>query len=252
MEHEVIHIEQMIDNWRAGQISKEELFVMLQASGMQNPEEAIRNHEMAIGAVQHYAILQQVRQANAQYQQAKQDKPVSGKVIFMQKYKWFAAAVFVGVVFFSAGLFMQTNVTNSALASDLRQEYLVAVVRGGNQFDDMAEAFSNHELDQVISIYETGRHHTQRDHFLAGYAYMQKGSLPQAISLFKSIEDINAGTKEKLYQDEADYYLMLAYLESGKNEDAFEAGQKIYNDQYHTYRQKLDSWKRFQLWWLKP
>lgn len=252
MEHEVIHIDQMIDNWRSGQISKEELFVMLQASGLENPEETIREHEAAVFAIRHYAIMEQVKQAHTDFLQKTNQQPTKGTLITMRKYGWLAAAVVMGIIFFSGSLYMQNTVSGKALAADLNQEYLVAVARGTIQLTDMAEAFSRKNLEEVISIYETGRFHTQRDHFLAGYAYMQRGSLQQAISLFKSIEDLNAGTKEKLYQDEADYYLMLAYLESERKEEAYQAAQKIYADPYHTYRDKLSGWKRFQFWWLKP
>lgn len=252
MEHEVIHIEQMIDNWRLGQISKEELFVMLQASGVENPEEAIQEHDAAVFAIQHFAIMQQVKQAQTDFIQKANKQSAKGTLVTMRKYGWLAAAVMVGIIFFSGGLYMQNSITSNTLAADLNQEYLVAIARGNDQITDMAEAFSRNDLEGVIRIYETGRYHTQRDHFLAGYAYMQRGSLQQAISLFKSIEELNAGTKEKLYQDEADYYLMLAYLESERNEEAYQAAQKIYADSYHTYRDKLSGWKRFQLWWLKP
>ena len=69
-------------------------------------------------------------------------------------------------------------------------------------------------------------------------AAMELKEYATAIELFKEVMAANAKSGDNYFQDEAEYYLALAYVANSEVDNALPWLQRIRNDENHTYHQK--------------
>jgi tetratricopeptide (TPR) repeat protein len=81
--------------------------------------------------------------------------------------------------------------------------------------------------------------------------YMQSNRFDAAIPLLSGIISQNLLSGNRLYHDEAEYYLALAYLKQKQYDSAYQLFDKIYVDKEHTYNAEVNWWFLTRVKWLK-
>jgi tetratricopeptide (TPR) repeat protein len=78
-----------------------------------------------------------------------------------------------------------------------------------------------------------------KDNFLSGMAYLELGNGAKAIDNLKKVIAENELAKTNLFNDEAEYYLALAYIRNGDYDYALDLLRNIKEDPGHLYNKKM-------------
>jgi tetratricopeptide (TPR) repeat protein len=116
--------------------------------------------------------------------------------------------------------------------------YELPTSRGGVETASIELAYRNADWNAVINLYNSLAVKRNQDHFLAGIASLELKQFPQAIERFTQILNINAAGNDTWFQDEAEYYLALAYIANNEIAKASTLLDKIKADSNHLYREK--------------
>ena len=81
-----------------------------------------------------------------------------------------------------------------------------------------------------------------RNLFLEAQQMLHQGNAEKAINLFSDIVAKNVNSSQKVLNDDAEYYLALAYLKAGQPGNALVILRKIKNDKNHLYNDKVTDW----------
>lgn len=249
------HTEQLLDDLMRNNISREDAIKKLLEEGIAEPEALILSHETAVKLIQRRQVAQQVQAVHQSFMQDKAGPSgqVTAKVLrinFMNQLIR-AAALFIGIA--ATWLTYQyINTNNSGMYTELYQSYYVNTERSSASPVEhrMVEDFRNQQYEAVVLTFEKLTETSNREKFLAAYAYISLNRDKDAILLFQDILDANKRTGSKLYQDESEYYLALAYLKTGQNTAALALFKKIRQQPGHTYQDKIDQWTITRLQWI--
>lgn len=245
-------IEQWLDAYTRGSVSLEEVKTRLSPEAYAAFAAEAEVHKAAVDIVKRYNVMQQVNAVHNAYLAARPPAAQKKVVALYARRIMQVAAVFI-IVIASSYLILVNTTTQSQLVSALSSDYYLQTSRanGNGSVSAITQAFNAKEFDRVISTYEAITNPTPRERFLAGYAYLQTGSYGQAANNFKTIINDNQNTSERLYNDEAEYYLVLSYLQLQQYDDAYTLARLINKDKYHTYHQNIDSWLLLKLKLMK-
>lgn len=254
MEDKSSYIDEWLDKYSLGIITDAELKKGMEEQGVTNYEELISMHKAAINIIQRRNVLQQVGDIHGKYAAAKADTIVqkSKAGIFSLNPLLRIAAVFL-LIITSAAVFFISSASQKSLAGSLSEEYHVQISRSedGQKISTIIRAFNGKDFTSVIKEFGKLSNPSAREMFLGGYAYLQAGDYATANSIFSKILDRNKNTGEKLYQDEAEYYLVLSLIQQKQYKEAYYFADKIHNDSYHTYHTNISSWFLLKLKWLE-
>lgn len=253
--------DQHLDDYFSGKISRVELDALLKALGITDTEGEIIQHRAAMNAIQRSSVLEQVQKVHREFFAAgtasvsdtTAEAPiVSGNVVRMNWRRTVLriAAVFILVMGLS-GIYIAVSTSGSSLYNNMSMEYYVAVARGNNETTDITQAFNRNDFRLVTDLYRSSSNPGQREHFLAGYAYMQTGSYDQALAAFNNITSANNTTTEPLYQDEADYYSGLCLIRQGNYAGAYAIFSVIHDQPQHTYHDEISRLTLIRLYYLR-
>jgi hypothetical protein len=159
-------------------------------------------------------------------------KMEKGIVRIMYKTSLRVAAIFI-LLIGSATLYKYISVTNQSIYEKRFTGFELTNTRGAESRDGEAEAYRNKNWNEVIAIYNAESSKSNKSRFLAAMAEMQLNHFPQAEALFESILSIRSG--DNSFQEEAEYYLSLAYLMDHKENKSIQLLNKIKADTSHTY-----------------
>jgi hypothetical protein len=191
------------------------------------------------------ALHQQFYQQNEAKETAKVIRPSSFGKTFMR-----IAAVLILVV---AGYFAYeyTTTNNENVYAENFVSYQLPVTRGDQNANEIEHLYNEKDYDAVIDAVNRKPQKTQEDFFLKGQSYLQKNNAIAAIAAFKVIEELNFTSKEKYFEQETDYYLLLAYLKANEIDAARDKLKRITSDKHHIYYNKANEISKMQLEILK-
>lgn len=78
--------------------------------------------------------------------------------------------------------------------------------------------------------------------FLQAQDFIQSGDTEKAILIYSDILHTNSRRSEKIMNDDAEYYLALAYLKAEQPENALPIFENIHNNTAHLYNDQVGSW----------
>lgn len=121
--------------------------------------------------------------------------------------------------------------------------YPVEMNRGEGNTSKIKSLYSEGNYQDVINTYEqkTSPSPSVEEAFLAGNAFLALSQPQPAIDAFQKIVQPNH-TNTTQYQEEAEYYLGLAYLQDKQAEKAAQVFKAIRNNPAHLYHDKVDNW----------
>ena len=255
MEDKSSSVELWLDAYNQGTIDYAELSRRLKEAGIGNTDELLSLHLSAINIIQRYNVQQQVAEIHKKFAGSTStvaEKLPKAKIISLSlKPLLRVAAIFI-VIVASAGLFFVGTANQKSLLENLSQDYHVQITRdkGNEGVSQIVLAFNSKNFPLVIDEYRKIIHPSSREMFLGGYAFMQTGDYRQSASIFQSLMTQNNLTGQRLYQDEAEYYLLLSLIQLKQYKEALSIAEQINKDSYHTYHTKITSWLLLKLKWL--
>jgi TolA-binding protein len=255
-----LQMETLLDDFLKNNISRTEAETILKKEGFVDPGNIIDLHLAAAKALQRYNIMQQVQAVHTGYiattqQQNNKELPQKeqGKVVRMQPLKW-ATRIAATLILIAGGWFVfQYAATNSnVLYGEIYQSYNVNTDRGAPETGthDMIQQFKVKDYAAVLRTFESLPVSNNREKFLAAYAALETADTKKAIDLFTRILDYNRSNNSRLYNDEAEFYLGLAYLKAKENKSARTIFENIRSNPNHTFHERVNKWTMTRLTWL--
>jgi len=215
-------------------------------------KERFENLVAAHSAIKAQGLKQRVQAIHNEYQRSKEDEQTAtGKIVkpaFGSPFRIIVrvAAIFI-FVFLGYGIYEYVTTTNNSMFADNFIKYDLPTVRGETKQDNIDSLYRQNNYTSVIEIFKLKQEKTPRDYFLAGLSYLETNDTKQAIEGFQKLQQLNSNSNEKYFSEEADYYLVLAYIKDGNIEEAQKQLQSITASKQHKYYQKAKEISDFKL-----
>jgi tetratricopeptide (TPR) repeat protein len=192
--------------------------------------------KMAVEAVELSAIREQVmairRSVSAE---PAAEVPVSGSIM-RRMYKTGLRIAAVLILLMGVSIFYKYNtVSNTSVYRQYFTDYNLNTSRGASHPDAMDEAYRSQNWSGVIAAFNQSSEKTNKSYFLAGVADMKMQKFADAVAHFENILATNARSGGTYFQDEAEYYLALAYLMNKETAKGVSLLNKIGADTSQTY-----------------
>ena len=220
---------------------QERLLVESQLSADAALQEQLERLRVAKQAFKQYARRQQVGAIHAEMMKSRKPAPVRLLRMTMR------VAALLMVLLLIAGLVQYSLLDASRLYSTQYETFTLGISRDVTSASPIEQAYRQGNMQQVIALYESN----PTDHFLAGQAYLSQNNPQQAIAAFEKQLNANANLELKPYQDDAEYYLALAWLKAGRTDKALPLFEKIHSQPVHAYHHEVSGWYLTKLRWLK-
>ncbi|MBL7699375.1 MAG: tetratricopeptide repeat protein [Chitinophagaceae bacterium] len=81
-----------------------------------------------------------------------------------------------------------------------------------------------------------------KEKFMEGQSFLKSGEPQKAVAAFSQILNLNRNSANKIMNDDAEYYLALAYLKNGEAEKALPLLERIHNNPGHLYNDQVTTW----------
>lgn len=189
--------------------------------------------QAAVEAVQHNALQAKVAVIRAEMQTA--------PVIRMRKSAVrtiFRVAAVLVLVLGAVTVYKFVTVSSDKLYQKHYSSYTLNTSRGEAETSPLDQAYRNNNWTEVSNLYNATASKTNKDHFLGGMAAMELKQYPQAIERLDAVLDNNRRTGDNYFQDEAEYYLALAYIANDQAGEAAPLLRRIAADNNSPYAQK--------------
>jgi len=124
---------------------------------------------------------------------------------------------------------------DKVFASRYQSYELVTVRDGGSMETPVEKAYGEKNYKEVLRIHDAGLDHTQKGEFLCGVTALEVKDNAKAIKCFNEVLDANKQSSQRVLNDEAEYYLALAYVRNRDYDYALDILHKIREEPDHKY-----------------
>ncbi len=154
-------------------------------------------------------------------------------------YSSVAAACLV-LVFIGINQFKSTPVSGDSLYASQYIRFEPAANRGTETAtDQLVKLYNEKKYDELIGVYSSGTSATPQQMMIAGAAALEDGRAGTDIEILKSLLAKNRLAGSNAYNDDAMYYLSLAYLKNKDYRNAADTMEKISKDAANVYHSKF-------------
>jgi tetratricopeptide (TPR) repeat protein len=246
--------DELLDLWLKNKISFDEL-AALSGKPLAEVKQEAEMHKLASEAIEKYAIREKVSDVHSRYLAARKAKTqVTPPVVPINRNKWMmrvaaSVALLTGLYITSENMLLNSERIYKAHF----QDYYVNVERSmeGTRRYKIDEYFREGNYNGIIKAYQQLPQRSNKEMFLAGYAYLKEEEYTEASRLFNMILNSNDGDGELLFKDEAEYYLAMTYLKLREVDKAYQLLTKIKEDRAHTFNENVDNWTLTKMKWFK-
>jgi tetratricopeptide (TPR) repeat protein len=191
-------------------------------------------------AVKQYGLQKKVSGIHQQMMQEMQ-KPVA-KISPVKRIIRYSMAAAAGVLFIVAGMMVYNYLTLSPekIFVDNYRTYETVVLRDENNPESslLQKAYTEKKYDEVAAM-SLDRPFTTKEILLKGMAYLEIGNTEKAIDQYRLV--IAQSSTAGLMKEEAEYYLLLAYIRSKQYAAALQLIESIRKQPGHLYYSKITS-----------
>jgi tetratricopeptide (TPR) repeat protein len=238
----VLNREQLIDHLdrtHAGQAS-----VDMDTRIAADPEtsQEWKQLRLAVDAVGQAALYEQISTVRASWLSNRTDtgpvveiKPGVTIVRSISRVALRAAAVIL-VIGSSAALYKYTVTSSKGMYSAYYSGYDLNTSRGATAAqDDMEEAYKACNWSGVDDAFKKKKVKDNKSYFLEGMADMESKKYDEAIGMFQQVMAANNLSGSDYFEDEAEFYLAMAWLARNDVKEAMPLLDKIKADKTHLY-----------------
>jgi len=141
----------------------------------------------------------------------------------------------------SCGLYLYINANPKKLFSENYRRYERIILRGASPHSVLEEAYNQGDMDSVIVDSKQSLNSlTPEEYLLTGIAYLEKKQPDKAIETFQILIKTNQDAKTDFFEDAAEYYLAMGYLDNMQPEKAMPILEKIKADPENRYYADVD------------
>jgi tetratricopeptide (TPR) repeat protein len=140
----------------------------------------------------------------------------------------------------SCVLYIYINANPKKLFSENYRRYERFVLRGASTHSSLGEAYSEGNMDSVIWDFKNLNSPVPEEYILAGIAYLEKNQPDKAIETFKTLIEKNQHSNTDYFEDAAEYYLAMSYLDNMEPQKAMPLLEKIKSDPENRYYSDVD------------
>jgi hypothetical protein len=134
----------------------------------------------------------------------------------------------------SASVYKYISTSNRTVYDRQFLSYELTNTRGVQNRETETETYRSGNWKEVVTIYHTGNSKSNNKNiFLAAISEMQLKHFPEAVTLFEEI--LYSISDDHSFQEEAEYYLSLAYLMNHQDMKSIRLINKIKANTNHTY-----------------
>jgi hypothetical protein len=249
-------IEIALDDFFAGTINREKLDSILTLNGVSETEPLVKQHAFAAQLIRNYNLLEQVQKVHEQMVEEFRNPSVQkqAKVVSFKSNRSFYMKIAAGLFIILSGSLMALYF-NSTGKDFYRSHYTAYAVSETRSITDepeteLVKAYRRGEFTNVIALYNKVNNPGNRELFFTGNAYLETNAPVKAIEFFNRIISDNKTKGELLYQDEAEYYLAMAFLKNNETSKALPILTTIANEPAHTYHNKVSKTALLRMKWL--
>jgi hypothetical protein len=112
----------------------------------------------------------------------------------------------------------------------------------GKSGSSLEKAYKNERMDAVIQEFNQLQDPQPEDFFLAGNAFLRSQQPAKAIQAFVELQVRNKIENKQYFEEDAEYYLALSYLDNNEPVKALPIFEKIHADENHQYNKKVSFW----------
>jgi hypothetical protein len=230
-------IEIALDDFFAGTINREKLDSILTLNGVSETEPLVKQHAFAAQLIRNYNLLEQVQKVHEQMVEEFRNPSVQkqAKVVSFKSNRSFYMKIAAGLFIILSGSLMALYF-NSTGKDFYRSHYTAYAVSETRSITDEPET-------ELVKAYRRGE-------FTNVIALYNKVNNPGNRELFNRIISDNKTKGELLYQDEAEYYLAMAFLKNNETSKALPILTTIANEPAHTYHNKVSKTALLRMKWL--
>ena len=153
----------------------------------------------------------------------------------------YGAAAFCLLLGAFAGYLYQ-KATPQKLFSENYRPYERQILRGSSDFSALKNNYANGEMDSVILEFNSSKSLVPEDYLLAGIAFLEKKQPKKAIETFRTMIQNNLDSKSDFFEEDAEYYLAMSYLDNQEPEKAMPFFEKIQADKDNRYHESISEW----------
>lgn len=188
---------------------------------------------LSIDAVKHYGTIDKVKIMHANMMK-ELEPPRQTTVTPVRKIIRYSMAVAAGIlILFFAIRFLDSSQNDAErLFKEAYVEYDVSGTRGGAPGGDLEKAYAAANYKEVIKIKPV----YAKDSLLTGLAHLKLNHPSPAILWLQPLS-----LKPGDWQQDAEFYLSMAYLKVGAYDKAYELMQKIRSDKNHIYKDQFSN-----------
>ena len=122
----------------------------------------------------------------------------------------------------------------------------------GTPSSTLETVYKKGDISDVITAFNALKDPTPGDYFLAGNAFLQNQQPSNAIRAFTALQENNKANNSHYFEEDAEYYLAMAYLAGNDPGKAIPIFEKIRSDKGHAYHRKVTNWFMARIHRLKP
>jgi hypothetical protein len=138
-------------------------------------------------------------------------------------------------------LFQYYTASNEQIFRDNFAPFELRTSRGAG-VESLEQQYQKGDYAAVVSNYKNIASPSQADRFLYANAALQTNDAAAAIAALTALQDANKTAGTHAYEEDAEYYLALAYLKNNEAAKALPLLKKIHEDAGHTYHDKVSGW----------
>ncbi len=226
-----------------GELRGEQLLA-IQKEIDENPDSRneVESLRMAKEAARSYALKTRIGQLHGNMMGELHEKPKGERSVVREisRYVLRAAAVIL-ILLGVSGIYQYVTATPDKLFIDKFHEFNLHETRGSGR-SELEDSYQKGEMKETIRQFNGLEKPAPVDYFLAGNAYLSIRQPVHAIEALNSLIQLNLTAGTHFFEEDAEYYLALGYLDNEEPEKALPLLEKIHNDPDHPYHSLVSAW----------
>jgi tetratricopeptide (TPR) repeat protein len=248
MENNVTYDMEKLEKYLSGELSASETGAISDRlkvdSAMREEIDLLKNLQETI---RKEAIRQKVKFLQTQF--LKQDPDEEEKAVTIKPTMQWAlriAASFL-IVAIGYGVYQFSATNADALYQSNFVPYQLPIVRGTEETSSLLDSLYNaQQYEALVKKAAEATTHPPHDNFLVAMSFIQTGDFAKAQATLEALVKSNAESGDRFFEQEAEYYLALAYIQTNHIDNAISLFEKIKQDKKHLYHYNVsttDLWK---------
>ena len=217
---------------------------LLQQKIAGNPQLAadLENLRLAKAAVASYGLKKTIGNIHAEMMQELDTDAVPLRIGMRRIIQYtMRIAAMLAIVLGSTALYQYFSVTPEKLFSENYQAFTLRETRGSRS-TALETLYKKGDFAAVINAFSQLTAPQPTDYFLTGCAALGNNNAAAAIASLLALQEHNQQNKTHFYEDDATYYLALAYLQNKELDKALPLFEKIHSDPGHPYHSRISGW----------